>query len=52
MKKVKILNVQFDVCTKDEALARILDLLKNRIDELNQQSKDLAAFIVADGSGG
>lgn len=33
MKKVKILNVVFDVCTKDEALARILDVLKNRVHE-------------------
>ncbi|MBI2638440.1 WecB/TagA/CpsF family glycosyltransferase [Candidatus Peregrinibacteria bacterium] len=30
MKKVKVLNIQFDVCTKDEALARILDALQNR----------------------
>lgn len=29
MKKVKVLNVQFDVCTKDEALGRVLDLLNN-----------------------
>lgn len=37
MKKVKILNVQFDVCTKDEALARILDVLKNRSHESAKQ---------------
>lgn len=33
MKKIKILNVQFDVCTKDEALARIFDILENRSHE-------------------
>lgn len=37
MKKIKILNVQFDVCTKDEALARILDVLKNRAHESAKQ---------------
>lgn len=30
MKKIKILDIQFDVCTKDEALARIFEFLKNR----------------------
>lgn len=30
MKKIKILNVPFDVCTKDEALARVLDVLMKR----------------------
>lgn len=29
MKKIKVVNVQFDVCTKDEALGRVLDLLNN-----------------------
>lgn len=33
MKKVKVLDIQFDVCTLSEALNRILDLLKNRRDE-------------------
>ena len=33
-------------------MVSVLDLLKNRIEELNQESKDLAAFIAADGSGG
>ncbi len=37
MKKIKVLNVQFDVCTKDEALARILDVLRNRIHENAKQ---------------
>lgn len=37
MKKIKILNVQFDVCTKDEALARILDVLQNRRHESAKQ---------------
>lgn len=30
MKKVKILNVQFDACTKDEALGRILAVLNRK----------------------
>jgi N-acetylglucosaminyldiphosphoundecaprenol N-acetyl-beta-D-mannosaminyltransferase len=30
MKKVKILNVQFDACTKDEALGRVIEVLKSR----------------------
>jgi len=33
-------------------MVSVLDLLKNRIEELNQESKNLAAFIAADGSGG
>lgn len=33
MKKIKILNVPFDVCTKDEALGRVLEVLKNRAHE-------------------
>lgn len=33
MKKVKILNVQFDSCTKDEALKRIIDYACERGDE-------------------
>lgn len=37
MKKIKILNVQFDVCTKDEALGRILDVLQNRAHESAKQ---------------
>lgn len=37
MKKIKVLSVQFDVCTKDEALARILDVLKNRSHESAKQ---------------
>lgn len=37
MKKVKILDVQFDVCTKDEALGRILDVLRNRTHEAGKQ---------------
>lgn len=37
MKKVKILNVQFDVCTKEEALARVFDVLKNRSSEGGKQ---------------
>lgn len=37
MKKVKILNVQFDVCTKDEALRRILDFLEFRKSESGKQ---------------
>lgn len=37
MKKVKILNVQFDVCTKDSAIERIMDTLKNRTRESGKQ---------------
>ncbi|MBI5413351.1 WecB/TagA/CpsF family glycosyltransferase [Candidatus Peregrinibacteria bacterium] len=37
MKKVKILDVQFDVCTKDEALRRILDFLEFRKGESGKQ---------------
>ena len=37
MKKVKILNVQFDVCTKDDALARVFDLLTTRHRESGKQ---------------
>lgn len=37
MKKIKILDVQFDVCTKDEALARVIDALKNRRNEAGKQ---------------
>lgn len=37
MKKIKILDVQFDVCTKDEALGRILDVLRNRTHEAGKQ---------------
>lgn len=37
MKKVKVLDVQFDVCTKDEALARIFDVLLNRQNENGKQ---------------
>lgn len=37
MKKVKILNVQFDVCSKDEALARIFDFLLHRRSEAGKQ---------------
>lgn len=33
MKKVKVLDVPFDVCTKDEALGQILDVLRNRAHE-------------------
>lgn len=33
MKKVKVLNIQFDVCTKDEALGRILAVLKSNTHE-------------------
>lgn len=33
MKKVKILDVQFDVCTRDEALARIFNCLETRTHE-------------------
>lgn len=37
MKKVKILDVQFDVCTKDEALKRVSDVLENRAHETGKQ---------------
>lgn len=37
MKKVKILDVQFDVCTKDEALRRIFDFLEFRKEERGKQ---------------
>lgn len=37
MKKIKILHIPFDVCTKDEALARILDVLQNRSTEKGKQ---------------
>lgn len=37
MKKVKILNVQFDVCTKSEALYRIFDFVLNRRNEPGKQ---------------
>ncbi|MBI4994034.1 WecB/TagA/CpsF family glycosyltransferase [Candidatus Peregrinibacteria bacterium] len=37
MKKVKILDVQFDVCAKNEALARIIDVLENRAHESGKQ---------------
>ncbi|MEK7524138.1 MAG: WecB/TagA/CpsF family glycosyltransferase [Patescibacteria group bacterium] len=37
MKKVKILDVQFDVCNKDEALSRILNLLETRSHEAAKQ---------------
>ena len=37
MKKVKVMDVQFDVCTKDEALARIFDVLLNRQNESGKQ---------------
>lgn len=37
MKKVKILNVQFDVYTKAEVLARVFDVLKNRGSEAGKQ---------------
>ena len=37
MKKVKVMDVQFDVCTKDEALARIFDVLLNRQNERGKQ---------------
>lgn len=33
MKKIKIMNVQFDVCTRNEALGRIFDALENRGEE-------------------
>ncbi|MEK9132650.1 MAG: WecB/TagA/CpsF family glycosyltransferase [Patescibacteria group bacterium] len=38
MKKVKILNVQFDVCTKEEALSRVFDLLKDYGEEKTESS--------------
>lgn len=37
MKKIKILNVQFDACTRDEAIARIFDAVKNRSNETGKQ---------------
>lgn len=37
MKKVKILNIPFDVCTKDEALARVFDVLGKRGHEGGKQ---------------
>lgn len=37
MKKVKILDVQFDVYTKDEALKRVIDILKNSEYETGKQ---------------
>lgn len=37
MKKVKVLDVPFDVCTKDEALKRIIDCLQNRANEGGKQ---------------
>lgn len=37
MKKVNILGVQFDVCTKDSAIERIMDTLKNRTHESGKQ---------------
>ncbi len=33
MKKVKVLNIQFDVCTKDEALSRVLAVLRRTTHE-------------------
>lgn len=33
MKKIKILDVQFDVCTKDEALKRAMDIFEYRASE-------------------
>lgn len=37
MKKIKILNVQFDACSKDEALMRIFDVLERRAFESGKQ---------------
>lgn len=37
MKKTKILDVQFDICTKDEALKRVIDVLENREHEIGKQ---------------
>lgn len=37
MKKVKVLGVQFDVCTKDEALKRVTDLFETRGGESGKQ---------------
>lgn len=37
MKKIKILDIPFDVCTKDEALARVLDVLTKRGHEGQKQ---------------
>ncbi|MEK7171407.1 MAG: WecB/TagA/CpsF family glycosyltransferase [Patescibacteria group bacterium] len=37
MKKTKILDVQFDVCTKNEAIERIMDILENRAHESGKQ---------------
>lgn len=37
MKKVKVMDVQFDACTLDEALERMFDFLENRRDEPSKQ---------------
>lgn len=37
MKKVKILNVQFDVCTKDEVIARVTEVFTKRNGEHGKQ---------------
>lgn len=37
MKRVKILGIQFDVCTKDSALKRVIDVLENRAHENGKQ---------------
>lgn len=37
MKKIKILDIPFDVCTKDEALGRVLDVLGKRGHEGGKQ---------------
>lgn len=37
MKRIKILDVQFDVCTKDSALKRVVYVLENRANEIGKQ---------------